>query len=645
MTGILRSFCRPGRVLAWGALLALAACGGGQDFEQPVEFEAPETLVEYEVVVEGAPSEEIQDLIEESLLLFRRQEDGAQSLPFLRRRAQGDVPTVEKILRSFGYYQPSVNTEVAEKPPEPDAEAEAEPEAEAEEAAEDDAEGEASEEAAEAVEAIATVRIDPGPAFVLARQDFALSGAGDGPQPALGPAEAYGAPIGQSAQAQLILNAEGGALAAIRAQGFPYASGEGRDAVADLDASTIEIDSKIFTGRQHRFGPVTIKGAPNVDDDYILTYLTFAEGDLADPAKLSEFQRELLGTGLFRAGFVTLPEEAPEGEVAPVTVELEEAPFRTFTAGARFDSDDGPGVRLGFEHRNLFGANETLNLVLNASQDEQRLTATGEKPQFKRDGQSLIGTAEARRIEDDAFDEIGGTVSLVLAREITERWTLSGGGLFEASQIDDGEREATAYLFGIPLQADYDGSDDKLNPTRGERLNIQLTPFGGLFDSEAVTFLVADVRGSLYRRLTTDGRYVAAFRGRLGAIPSDSLDDIPATRRLYSGGAGSVRGFQQDFVGPLDDDNDPIGGRSVIEAGAELRFPIFGDVGGVAFVEGGTVSSEIFPDFEEDFLVAAGGGVRYYSPVGPIRFDIGFPINGRDADDAFQFYISIGQAF
>ncbi|MEM8818359.1 MAG: BamA/TamA family outer membrane protein, partial [Pseudomonadota bacterium] len=88
-----------------------------------------------------------------------------------------------------------------------------------------------------------------------------------------------------------------------------------------------------------------------------------------------------------------------------------------------------------------------------------------------------------------------------------------------------------------------------------------------------------------------------------------------------------------------------IGGRSVIEAGMELRFPIVGDLGGVAFVEGGSVSTEVFPDFEEEFLVAAGAGVRYYSPVGPIRFDIGFPINGRDEDDVFQFYISIGQAF
>ncbi|MEM8820575.1 MAG: BamA/TamA family outer membrane protein, partial [Pseudomonadota bacterium] len=542
---------RTHRAVALHFIAAVVSGCASQDFEE-VAFERPETAVEYEVLVKGAPSEAVQALIEESLLLARRQEDGAQSLAFLRRRAQGDIETVQKIMRSFGYYQAEVETDVREVASEPTAEGEA-----AEEPAATEDEDEAAEEAAK-TQAIAEVIVTPGPAFTLAQQDISLSGFGDGPQPALGPAEAYGAPIGEPAAAAEILAAEGAVLSAIREQGFPYAVANGRDAVADLDLKTIEVESRFETGRFHRLGPITIKGAPNVDDDYILTYLPFAEGDIADPAKLSEFQREILSTGLFRAGFVTLPEEPPQGEVAPVTVELEEREFRTVSAGGRFDSDEGPGVRLSFEHRNLFGSNETLNLVLDATTDEQRFTATGTKPQFKRSGQDLIGSAEVRRIDDDAFDEIGGTLTLGVVREVTPKWTIGFGGLAEFSDIDDGETEAVAYLFGIPLTADYDGSDNELNPTRGERLRIGLTPFGGIFDDRGVGFLVADVRGSLYRRLTDDGRWVGAVRGRFGAIPSGSLDDVPATRRLYSGGAGSVRGFEQDFVGPLDDDGDPI---------------------------------------------------------------------------------------
>ncbi|MEM6676296.1 MAG: BamA/TamA family outer membrane protein [Pseudomonadota bacterium] len=639
------------RALAALGIAALAGCGSG-DFEEPVAFEAPETLVTYEVVVEGAPSEEIAGLIEESLLLYRRQEDGAQSLAFLRRRAEGDVATIQKILRAYGYYRAEVTTKVrAVEPPaeataaEAGEDAAAAPSDGADHAAAEAGEGAAGTDGPIESEAVAEVVITPGPAFTLARHDFALSGFEPSPSPALGPAAAYGSPVGAPAAAAAIVAAESAVVAAMREQGYGYAEARGRDAVADLERAEIEIDSSVETGRRYRLGAISFSGAPNVSEEYLRTYLRFGPGDLADRALLSAYQRQLLGTGLFRSGIVSLPETPPEGEVAPVTVQLEERPFRSVSAGARFSTDEGPGIRLGFQHRNLFGANERLDLTLDASIDEQVFNSTYRKPQYLRDGQDFVAEAEARRIEDDAFDEIGGTLTAGIQRKLSPRWTVGFGGLFEGSIIDDGETEATAYLFGIPLSAQYDGSDDLLNPTTGQRFGIELIPFGGLFDGRGVGFLSVDARASLYRRLDEDGRWVAAARTRLGAIPSGSLDDIPATRRLYSGGSGSVRGFQEDFVGPLDENNDPIGGRSVFELGAELRFPIVGDLGGVAFVEAGTVSTEIFPDFEEGMQVAAGAGVRYYSPIGPIRVDFGVPINGRDADDAFQFYISIGQAF
>ncbi len=106
-----------------------------------------------------------------------------------------------------------------------------------------------------------------------------------------------------------------------------------------------------------------------------------------------------------------------------------------------------------------------------------------------------------------------------------------------------------------------------------------------------------------------------------------------------------MRGFAENIVGPLDDDGDPVGGRSALEAGLEFRARIWGDVGGVVFAEAGSVSTEPFPDFSEGIQTAVGLGLRYYSPAGPIRLDVAFPVNGRDVDDFFQFYFSIGQAF
>jgi translocation and assembly module TamA len=131
----------------------------------------------------------------------------------------------------------------------------------------------------------------------------------------------------------------------------------------------------------------------------------------------------------------------------------------------------------------------------------------------------------------------------------------------------------------------------------------------------------------------------------MASILSPDLESIPPTRRLYSGGGGSIRGYAENFIGPLDEDDDPIGGRSALEGGVELRARLFGDIGGVVFAEAGSVSTAVFPDFEEGVQVAAGFGLRYHSIAGPIRVDLAFPVNGRGADDAWQLYFSIGQAF
>lgn len=631
----------PGRLLRCAALALLLlplGCGGGGDFEEPVAFEAPETTVEYEAAVEGAPSEEIEALLTQSLLIFLRQEEGAQSLAFLRRRADGDIATAQQILRSYGYYRPTITTRVEEVPPDPEAEPQ---EDVAEEASE-----ETSEDEGALIEATATLVIDPGQAFTLSRHTFAIDGFAPSPAPALGPAEAYGAPIGRPAVAAEILGAEAGALQAIREQGYFYAERTDRDAVADLEEATIEVDTSFETGRIHRFGDVTIIGAPSVDTDYLLTYVPWEEGDLATRALMTEYQQALLATGLFRSGIVTIPDAPPEGEIVPVTVTVEEAPFRTVSAGVRFDTDEGPGVRGSLEHRNLLGANERLRLTLDAAADEQSIELTYRKPQFLRNKQEFTSGLELRRVEDDAFDELGATLTVGINRTLTDRWTVGGGGLIEFSSIeDDVEGDADALLFGLPAFADFDGSNDLLNPTRGGRARFNVTPFMGTFDSDFVTFLVLDATGSYYQPLDEAERWVVATRGRLGSIPSGSLGDVPQTRRLYSGGSGSVRGFAEDFVGPIGPDNDPTGGRSVFEAGVELRFPIFGDLGGVVFVDSGAVTEDPVPTFDEGLQVAAGGGFRYYSPVGPIRLDVGVPLNGRDVDDSFQLYISIGQAF
>jgi translocation and assembly module TamA len=106
-----------------------------------------------------------------------------------------------------------------------------------------------------------------------------------------------------------------------------------------------------------------------------------------------------------------------------------------------------------------------------------------------------------------------------------------------------------------------------------------------------------------------------------------------------------VRGFGYQLAGALDDDNNPIGGRSLLELSGEVRVRLTETIGVVAFVDAGSDFSSSVPNFNEPLRVGVGPGLRYFSPIGPVRLDVGFPINKRDSDDAFQLYVSLGQAF
>ena len=340
---------------------------------------------------------------------------------------------------------------------------------------------------------------------------------------------------------------------------------------------------------------------------------------------------------MFNAGSATFPDEPPEGAEAPVLVSLEEAPARTVTGGVRYNTDTGPAVSGGFEHRNLFGSNETITLDGLIGLEEQSLQTRYRLPQYGQPGQDLVAGLELRHIDDDAFEEFGGTITLGLERELTPQLTVGAGGLLEFSKLEESDgTDTTSRLFGVPIFAAFDSSDDRLDPSKGLRARVSVTPFSGFVGDTPAAFGVIDGAVSAYFDLTGEKKYIFAARGRVASIISGKLDVVAANRRLYSGGGGSVRGYRERFIGPLDTEDDPVGGLLAVELGAELRARVSSAVGVAGFIEAGSVSTDVAPTFDEGVQFAAGLGVRYFSSIGPLRLDVGVPLNPRDADDAFQ---------
>jgi translocation and assembly module TamA len=375
----------------------------------------------------------------------------------------------------------------------------------------------------------------------------------------------------------------------------------------------------------------------------------WAEGAVFDQRMVDQLRTRLWATDLF--GTVTiLPFGSPAADgTLPVIVDVTERAARTISAGANFSTDRGVGGDVSWEHRNLFGEQESLAFRAAGDFVEQSLTADFRKPNVGRYEQAALANAAAIRHDTDAYRERTVTTFVGIERKFARVWSGRVGPSLDYSVLndndDDNAGEETFLIGGLPASVTRDTTDNALDPTQGTRLTAGLTPSVGTLERD-ITFLTQELGGSAYLSVMTEDRVVLAGRFRLASLLGAETDELPASKRIYGGGGGSVRGYAFESLGPLDSENDPLGGRSAIEVGFETRVRVTDDFGLVPFVEGGNVFDAAVPRLGETLQWAAGLGARYFTRVGPLRLDLAFPINGRDGVDSFfEFYVSLGQAF
>jgi len=393
---------------------------------------------------------------------------------------------------------------------------------------------------------------------------------------------------------------------------------------------------------------VVIEGDPGVETDYLLDLVSWDPGAPVAQSELNQVQEQLAASGLFKSVSVRLPANEPGSDVAdgaqPVTIKATEAKARSVSGSLRFDTDRGPGVRAGWRHRNLFGRAEDLRTELDLSFDEQKLSAELTRPHYPSARWSVFEGAELRNTFDDAFDEQAAEAQVGLRTGLDGGWTVSGAVKGSISATETDVESDTAYLIGLPLTARQVRTNDPLNATRGHKLFLSATPYMGLNDGDPTYFGVTSAGGSYYLSVIGDDALVFATRARVASILSGYLEDVPVNQLFFSGGGSSVRGFGFRSISPVAL-GDETGGRFLAETGLEARIKVTDSFGFVTFVDAGLVEEEPFPNFKERVNVGVGGGLRYYSPVGPIRFDLAFPLHRRAGDSLFEFYISLGQAF
>jgi|TARA_R110002126_G_scaffold279836_1_gene426918 translocation and assembly module TamA len=448
---------------------------------------------------------------------------------------------------------------------------------------------------------------------------------------------------GEPLKALPVLNAQNKLYEAAQKDQCYFSLNVEHSVILDEVNKTGALSYAVEMGPSATFGAVTFEGQRSVKDSYLREFISWKEGECFRQEKISALRTKLLETGLFVRADAALPAAPNETGVVPVTIQLKERVHRSVKAGVSYYTDEGAGVTLGWEHRNIFGGGEKLETALNINQINQSVDANFIKPFFLRKDQSLEMNSALRQQDTDAYEETAFDLGAGLKRQLNKRLSASTGIQLTFSEITDEDDTQTYGLLSFPNSILFDNRDNPLDPHRGWQLKAGIEPFYDVL-GESDPFAKFEAGARTYIDFGTTSDLVLALRANLGSIVGASSDNIPATERFYAGGGGSVRGFGYQEVGPVDG-GDPTGGRSAVTGATELRLKFTQTLGGVAFIDGGSVSESAAPDFD-NLSFGAGLGFRYYTDFGPLRFDVAVPLNEKEnLDQNYQFYISIGQAF
>ena len=388
-------------------------------------------------------------------------------------------------------------------------------------------------------------------------------------------------------------------------------------------------------------GKVSFTGQEGVDEAFLRRQTALREGVCFSRANIDQAIINLYETQLFSAVRRNL-NRSEDGSV-DVSFELTQREPRTLSAGIGWDTDQGIGLKAGWEHRNLAGRAQWLELGAEWQRDRQSGNIQLTLPGFLDARNTLVwnNTLTHETPDDDEFyiGESRATIDRRASRNDTYRY----GVAYRRSDERVGDEWNTFSLIRIPLAYEYDSVPNDFNPQKGLRYSVGLEPVWSL-NGSSDPFYVGNLGWSSFRDLTDE--LVLANRLEWTSLwpfnDSADLDRIPTSDRLLGGGGGSARGYPYRSIGLEGSD---VGGTHQWQGSLELRGQLSENWGAVLFGDAVSISEDWNPAEQSEWYYGAGFGVRYFTRFAPIRFDLGFPINGRDSDPAFQIYISLGQSF
>ena len=564
----------------------------------------------YTVTLAGVPSTSETQIAQrfDALSALKTGDSKPANVAQIDRRARDDAALLAELLRADGYYDARIESEI------------------------------------EAVgdRLAVTLTIEPGPLYTFG--EIRVSGLDESGTLR----EAFNVNVQDSVDADDVTLAEASLKSKLANDGYPFAKVTAPDVLVDHDTRTASMEVRVETGGKRNFGQILARGEQiPFDAKHIGRIARFKPGEPYNQADIDDLKRALIATSLMSSVDVS-PVETDDPQTADVAVTMTPAPLRTIAAEAGYGTGEGLRVSASWTHRNLLKPEGAVMVRGVIGTREQTVGASLRQSNWRRRDWVLNARVAASNIVQTAYAARTLEIAANLERQTNiiwqKDWTWSVGAELLASDERDivarGGARQTYFIGALPATLAYDGSDDLLDPKRGFRLSARVSPEGSL-QGGFNGYVRTQIDSSAY--LPLGRKIVLAGRTRFGSISGTALNNIAPSRRFYAGGGGSIRGFSFQDIGPRDAFGDPIGGRSLAEFSLEARVR-FGAFGVVPFVDIGNIYTGSLPRLDK-MRVGAGLGGRYYSSFGPIRIDIGTPINRRTGEARVTVFVSLGQAF
>ena len=456
---------------------------------------------------------------------------------------------------------------------------------------------------------------------------------------------------GEVATTGSIRNAVGQSITDWREIGHAKATVAEQSITANHKKHRLDAEILLAPGPRLSFGDLVISGNSKVKTERIRAIAGLPTGQQFHPDELDFATTRLRRTGAFKVATLSEADNIGPNNTLNVNAQIVEQKPRRFGFGAELSSLDGLEVSSFWMHRNLLGGAERLRFDAAVSGiggsnggPDVELSSTFTRPATFGPDTDLFITTEIELLDEETYNANLFNLEAGVHHYASQRREYTAGVGVQAGRTQSAFGTQTYTILTLPVTALHDYRDDKFNPKNGYYGELDVKPFVAVQNSEHGVRTMLDLRG--YESIGPDERLTFAVRGQLGSVMGASLSQVPSDFLFYSGGGGTVRGQKFESLGVPLGGGLTSGGRSFLGLSGEIRVQTTEKLSLVGFYDLGYIGSEAFPDGNTGtWHSGAGLGVRYDVGIGPVRFDIAFPVDGPGSNSGTEFYIGIGQAF